>query len=53
MQGLQTFAFSVVNVNSIVVFEYSEDLIDLVILNILKLKSVMSYLLASFYLKIL
>ena len=52
MQGLQTFVFSVVNVNSTGVFEHSEDLIDLVILNVLKVKSVMSYLLGSFYLKI-
>ena len=53
VQGLQAFAFCVVNVNSTVVFKHFEDLKDLIILNILKEKLVMSCLLGSFYLKIL
>ena len=36
VQGLQAFAFCVVNVNSTVVFKHFEDLKDLIILNILK-----------------
>ena len=49
VQGLQAFAFCVVNVNSTVVFKHFEDLI---ILMILEEKLVMSCLLGSFYLKI-
>ena len=52
VQGLQAFAFCVVNVNSTVVFKHFEDLKDLIVLNILKEKLVMSCLLGSFYLKI-
>ena len=52
VQGLQAFAFCVVNVNSTVVFKHFEDLKDLIILNILKEKLVMSCLLGSFYFKI-
>ena len=52
VQGLQAFAFYVVNVNSSVVFKHFEDLKDLIILNILKEKLVMYCLLGSFYLKI-
>ena len=52
VQGLQTFAFYVVNVNSIVVFKHFEDLKDLIILNILKEKLVMFCLLGFFYLNI-
>ena len=52
VQGLQAFAFCVVNVNSTVVFKHFEDLKDLIILNILKEKLVMSCLLGSFYHKI-
>ena len=52
VQGLQAFAFCVVNVNSTVVFKHFQDLKDLIILNILKEKLVMSCLLGSFYLKI-
>ena len=49
---MQAFAFSVVNVNSAVVFGHFEYLKDLIILNILKEKLIMSCLLGSFYLKI-
>ena len=49
VQGLQAFAFCVVNVNSTVVFKHFEDLKHLIILNILKEKFVMSCLLGSFY----
>ena len=49
VQGLQAFAFCVVNVNSAVVFKHFEDLI---ILMILEEKLVMSCLLGSFCLKI-
>ena len=52
VQGPQAFAFSIVNVNSAVVFKHFEDLKDLIVLNILKEKLVMSCLLGSFYLKI-
>ena len=52
VQGLQSFAFYVVNVNSTVVFKHFEDLKDLITLNILKEKLVMTCLLGSFYLKI-
>ena len=52
VQGLQAFAFYVVNVNSTVVFKHFEDLKDLIILSILKEKLVMSCLLGSFYLNI-
>ena len=45
---LQAFAFGVVNVNSTIVFEHFEDLKNLIILNILKEKSVISCLLARF-----
>ena len=38
VQGLQAFAFCVLNVNSTVVFKHFEDLKDLIILNILKKK---------------
>ena len=48
----QAFAFCVVDVNSTVVFKHFQDLKDLIILNILKEKLVMSCLLGSFYLKI-
>ena len=51
-QGLQTFTFCVVNVNTTVVSKDFEDLKDLIILKILKEKLVMSCLLGSFYLKI-
>ena len=47
VQGLQAFAFCVLNVNSTVV-----DLKDHIILKILKEKLVISCLLGSFYLKI-
>ena len=52
IQGLQAFAFCVVNVSSTVVFEKFEDLKNLIILNILKKKLVISYFLGSFYFKI-
>ena len=52
VQGLSAFAFCVVNLNSTVVFKRFEDLKDIIILNILKEKLVMSYLLGSLYLKI-
>ena len=52
VQGLQAFAFCVVNINSAFVFKYFEDLKDLVILKILKEKLVMSCLLGSFFLVI-
>ena len=52
VQGLQAFAFRVVNVNSTVVFKHFEDLKYLIILNILKEKLIMSFLLGSFYPKI-
>ena len=50
VQGLQAFDFYVVNVNSTVAFKHFEDLKDLIILNILKEKLVMSCPLRSFYL---
>ena len=52
VQGLQAFAFYVVNVNSTVVSKHFEDLKDLIILNVLKEKLVMTCLLSSCYLKI-
>ena len=52
VQGLKAFAFSVVSANLTGVFKHFEDLNDLIILNILKEKLVISYLLDSFYLKI-
>ena len=52
VQGLQAFAFCVVNVNSTIVLKHFEDLKDLIIWNILKEKMVMSCLLGSFYFKI-
>ena len=52
VQGLQAFAFCVVNVKSTVVFKHFEDLKDLIIVNIPKEKLVISWLLSSFYLKI-
>ena len=52
VQGLQAFAFCVVNLNSAVVFKVFEDIKDLIILKILKEKLVMSCLMGSFYLKI-
>ena len=39
-QGLQAFAFCAVNGNSTVVFKHSEDLKDLIILNISKVKMI-------------
>ena len=53
VQGLQTFSFCVVNINSTVVFKHYEDLKDFIILNILKEILVMSRLLGSFYPKII
>ena len=50
-QGLQAYAFYVVNVNSTVAFEHFEDLKNLIILNILKEKLFVFYLVTSFYLK--
>ena len=50
--GLQAFAFCDVNVNSTFVFKHFEDLKDLIILNILKEKLVMSCFLGAFHLKI-
>ena len=44
--------FRVVNINSTVVFKHFEDLKDIIILNILKEKLVVSCLLGTFYLKI-
>ena len=52
VQRLQVFAFCVVNVNPTVDFKNFEDRKDLIILNILKDKSVISCLPGSFYLKI-
>ena len=52
VQGLQTFAFCIVNVNSAVVFKHFEDLKDLIILKILKERLVMSFRLGSFILKL-
>ena len=52
VQGLQAFAFCIVNFNSTVVFRHFEDLKDVITLNILKEILVMSGLLGSFYLKI-
>ena len=52
VQGLQVFAFCVVNVNSTVVLKHFENLNDFIILNILKEKLVMPCLLGSFYLKV-
>ena len=52
VQGLQVFAFCVVNINSTVVFKHFEGLKDPIILKILKEKLVMSCLQGSFYLKI-
>ena len=52
VQGLQAFAFYVVNVDSTVIFRHSEGLKDLIILNILKEKLVMSCFLGSFYFNI-
>ena len=49
---LQAFAICVVNVNSTVVFKHFEDLKNLITLNILKEKLIMSCLLGSFYFKI-
>ena len=40
VQGLQAFAFCVVNVNSTVVFKHFEDLKDLIILNISQVKMI-------------
>ena len=48
VQGLQAFVFYVVKVNSAVVFKHFENLKDLIILNILKEKLVMSCLRGSF-----
>ena len=44
VQGLLAFTVCVVNVNSTVAFTHFEELKDLVILNILKEKLVMSFL---------
>ena len=52
VQGLQAFAFCVVNVNSTVDFKDFENLKDLIILNILKEKLVISCPLGSFNIKI-
>ena len=52
VQGLQAHDFYIVNVYSTIVFNHFEDLKDLIVLNILKEKFVMSCLLASFYLRI-
>ena len=52
VQGLQVFAFCVVNINSTDVVKHFEGLKDLIILNILKAKLVMSCFLGTFYLKI-
>ena len=52
VQGLQAFAFCVVNINSTVFLKNFEDLKDLTFSNILKEKLVMSCLLGFFYLKI-
>ena len=52
VQGLQAFAFYVVNSNSTVAFKHFEDLKDLIILNIPKEKLVVSCLLGAFYVKI-
>ena len=51
-QGLQAFAFCEVNLNSTVVFEHFEHLKNLIVLNILKWKVVISCLLGSFYFKV-
>ena len=51
VQGLQAFVFCIVSVNSTVVFKHFEDLKNLIILNILKDKLVISWLVESFYLK--
>ena len=40
VQGLQTFSFCVVNINSTVVFKHFEDLKNLIILNISKVKMI-------------
>ena len=40
VQGLQAFAFCVVNINSTVVFKHFEDLKNLIILNISKVKMI-------------
>ena len=50
VKGLQALAFCVVNVNSTVVFKHFEDLKNLLILNILKKKSLVSW--ALFILKL-
>ena len=52
VQGIKAFAFCAVNVNSAVVFKHFEDLKELIILNILKEKLVMFYLVGSFYIKL-
>ena len=52
VQGLQTLGFYVAYINLTVVFKHFEDLKDLIILNILKEKLVMSCLLGFFYLNI-
>ena len=52
VRGLQVFAFCAENVNLTVAFKHFEDLKDLIILNILKEKLVMSCLLGSFCPKI-
>ena len=51
-QNKQGFAFFIAKVSSTVVFKQFEDLRDVIILNILKEKLVMSCLQGSFYLKI-
>ena len=48
VQGLQALGFYVAYVNLNAVFKHFEDLKDLIILNILKEKLVMSCLLGSF-----
>ena len=50
VQGIQAFTFYVVSFNSTVVFKHFKDLKDLIVLNILKEKLVISSLFSSFYL---
>ena len=52
VQELQTFVFYLVKVHSTVAFGHFQDLKNLIILNILKEKLVISCLLGSFYLKL-
>ena len=52
IQGLQAFAFCVINVNSIVVFKHVEVFKDLIILNILKENCLCFAPWAHFFLKL-